>query len=122
MKQHCKDMTFFVADDAFDYIVEARNNAGKQHCDYMRVYIREDVKSCCGPAYGFEFAEYSEPQDYYLPVEKRGVGILRVLIDPKWKDILNNVEIVLVDMPMVPMGKGLKIKNPNVRSKCACGN
>ena len=68
---------------------------------------------CSGLAYVMEWAE--KPRERDKVVERDGV---RVFVDPKSYLYLMGTELVFEE---TLMGSGFKLKNPNVKSACGCG-
>ena len=78
---------------------------------YVRILIRGG--GCNGYSYIFEFADISNESDHIF--EKDGA---KIIIDPKSIIYLDGTEI---DFETGIRGHGFKIKNPNEKSSCGCG-
>jgi iron-sulfur cluster assembly protein len=69
---------------------------------------------CSGLAYHMEWAEEAKPRDKTF--EREGV---RVFIDPKSYLYLMGTELIFEE---TIMASGFKLRNPNEKSACGCGD
>ena len=117
-------MEFAISEDALKKIVSLRPRVGDAPYRYLRVGINEQAQACCGPAYMMDFADDGAKGEELVFVFEsehtfcRDSFKLTVLIETKWREVLNGAEVVLVQ---TPMGEKFKINNPNVQPSCACG-
>jgi iron-sulfur cluster assembly accessory protein len=75
--------------------------------------VRVTAGGCSGFSYNLSLEDGPEADD--LIVEGHGV---RVLVDPRSAPI---VQGSIVDFSDALLGGGMKVRNPNATSECACG-
>jgi iron-sulfur cluster assembly accessory protein len=75
--------------------------------------VRVTAGGCSGFSYNLSLEDGPAPDD--LVVEGHGV---RVLVDPRSAPI---VQGSIVDFSDALLGGGMKVRNPNATSECACG-
>ena len=78
---------------------------------HLRISLRSG--GCSGFSYNFDFVD--EPEEHDKALELFG---LNVCIDKKSYLFLNGMEI---DYEETIFKSGIKINNPNAKSKCGCG-
>lgn len=77
----------------------------------LRVGVR--TSGCSGMAYRLEFADTVNPDD--LEFESHGV---KVVVDAKSLPYLEGTEL---DYAREGLNEGFKLRNPNVKDECGCG-
>lgn len=94
--------------------VKLKELAGRQGREVPVLRVQVVSGGCSGMTYNLDFAK-EPPEERDIIWESRGV---QVLLDPMSALYVMNSEM---DYAEGLMGSGFKIKNPNAKGHCACG-
>jgi iron-sulfur cluster assembly accessory protein len=94
---------------------KARQLAEKEGRPQASLRVRVLAGGCSGFSYELSFADTAEPEDAVVEAPDG----LRVLIDPASQPIVRGSTLDLDD---ALLGGGLKMRNPQAKHECACGD